>query len=174
MGWKVQRLTIMQWSNLIKCGLFFNIDSPSIGVAALGFPWYSSSHPHPRKIPQLQINYDLISGPILLPSQVFFHVGEHKIVRWCQIRRIYRVINQFKITFTHSSHCNHRLACRSIVLVIQDSLRRFPGDLKCIVLVFESHEVLTQYGFFWKETMEYQESLNLIHTKFHCCGTTPC
>ena len=38
----------------------------SIGVAVLGFPWYRSSHPDPRK--NLNCRYDLIIGPILLPS----------------------------------------------------------------------------------------------------------
>ena len=38
----------------------------------------------------------------------FFHVGElQNIVSWYQIRRIWRVINQFKPAVTHSSHCNH-------------------------------------------------------------------
>ena len=73
----------------------------------------------------LNCRYDLIIGPILLPIQEIFHVGEQKIVRWCQIRKIWRVINQFKATVTHSSHCNHILVCRSIVLVKQDSLRQF-------------------------------------------------
>ena len=39
---------------------------------------------------------------------------------------IWRVINQFKATVTHSSHCSHRFVCRSIVPVKQDSLRQFP------------------------------------------------
>ena len=72
----------------------------------------------------LNCRYDLIIGLILLPSRVFFHVGEQKIVRWCQIWRIWR-INQVKATVTHSSHCNHRLLHRSIDLVKLDSLRQF-------------------------------------------------
>ena len=37
--------------------------------------------------------------PIMISSSVrfFFHVGEQNIVRWCQIRRMWRVINQFKV-----------------------------------------------------------------------------
>ena len=66
--------------NLPKCGYFQNSLScgphtSSIGVAVLGFLWYRSSHPDPWKSPQLQIWYDLIISPILLPSQVCFHVG---------------------------------------------------------------------------------------------------
>ena len=81
-----------------------------------GWPWYRSSHPDPRKSPQLQIMTSCIIGAILLPSCVFFHIGEQKISRWCQIRRIWRVINQFKATVMHSSYFNHRLVCRSIIL----------------------------------------------------------
>ena len=69
--------------------------------------------------------YDLIIGPILFLSQVFLHVGEQQIVRWCQIRRIWRVINLFKATVMHSSHCNHGPMCRNIVLVKQESLCQF-------------------------------------------------
>ena len=75
----------------------------------------------------LNCRYDIIFGPIHASQPSLFHDGEQKIVRWCQIRRIWRIINQFKATFTHSSHCNHRLVCRSIVLVKQDSLRQFFG-----------------------------------------------
>ena len=135
-GWKVHRLTMMQWSNLwfisqhsVLCGPH----TSSISVAALGFLWYRSSHPDPRKSPQLR--YDLIIGPILLPSQVYVHVGERKIIRWCQIRTIWRVINQFKATVMHSSHCNHRHVCKRIVLVKQDSLCQFP------ITTFQSPEL---------------------------------
>ena len=95
-----------------------------IGVAALGFLWYIlSSHPNAQKV--LNFRCDLIICPILLPSSVFFHDGEQKIVRWCQIRRTWREINHFKATVMHSSHCDHRLVCRGIVLVKQDSLSQF-------------------------------------------------
>ena len=99
----------LQQSNMIKCGLFFNIlylpcgpNTSSIGVAALGFPWYTNSRTDPRKV--LNCRSDLIiDGPILLPSQVgffffffFWGGGGQKIVRWCQIKRISRVINSSK------------------------------------------------------------------------------
>ena len=109
----------MQWLNLPICSLFFNTFSlacgphtSSIGVAAFGFLWYRSSHSDPWKIPQLQIWPHCWSATASLPSGVFFHFGEQKTVRLCQIRRIWRVINQFKATVTHSSHCTHRLMCR--------------------------------------------------------------
>ena len=113
-GWKVHMLSMKEWSNLIKCDLLFQHSLPwgphtsSIGVAVLGFPWYRSSHPDPKK----ESSTSDTTSSILCPSQVLFHVGEQKIVRWCQIRRIWKVINEFKATVTHSSHCNHRLVCR--------------------------------------------------------------
>ena len=147
----------MQWSKLSKCGCFFQHSLPcgphtsSIGVAALGYPWYRIS---PRKSPPTA---DLIMGPMLLHSQVFFHVGEQKIVRWYQIRRIWIVMNQFKATVMHISHCSHRLVCRSIVLVLVklDSLCQFSRPFtECLLYYFQSPELLIHYGLLWKETMQ--------------------
>ena len=130
MGWKVHRLTMIQWSNLTKTLFIFQHSLPcgshtsSIGIAVLWFLWYRSSYPNLRKSPQLQIWPHHRSDSTVSQPRVF-HIGEQKIVRWCQVRRIWRVINQFKATVLHSSHCNHRLMCRSIVLVKQDSLHQF-------------------------------------------------
>ena len=123
---------MIQWSNLTKCGLFSNIShavhaqTSSIVLQRLDSFGIECSPPDPRKV--INSKYDLIIGPILLPAArccVFFNVGERKIVRWCQIRRIWRVIDQSPVSVKHISHCNHRLVCRSIVLVKQDSLRQF-------------------------------------------------
>lgn len=70
----------------------------SIDVAALGFLRYRS--PHPLMTQVLSSRYDLVICPIVLPSQLFFNGGEQKTVRWSQIRRIFRAINQFKSTRT--------------------------------------------------------------------------
>ena len=149
--WKVHRLTMMQWLNLTKCGLFFNIYSlpcgphtSSIGVVALGFLWYRSCHPVPQKSPQLQIWPHYLSDAAFQPS-LFFNVGKQKIVRWCQIRRVWSLINQFKATVMHSSHCNHRLVCRSIVSVKQDSLLQFSRPLS-LVLLFKVLNYLSNMG----------------------------
>ena len=82
------------------------------------------------------------------PAKCFIRVGEQKIVRWCQIRRVWRVINQFKDTVTHSSHYNHKLVCRSIVLVKQDSLRQiYPYSRNVsIVLLFKVLNYLCSVG----------------------------
>ena len=80
-GWaeKVHRLTMMQWFNLTKCGLLFNIVSPAVhtllplvlqrldscGIEALLLIL--------EKV--LNCRYDHIISPILLPSQVYFHFG---------------------------------------------------------------------------------------------------
>ena len=106
-----------------------------------------------QKGPQLQIWPEHWSDIASQPSD--FHVGEHKIVRWCQIGRMWRVINQFKATVMHNSHCNHRLVCRSIVLVKRDSLRQFSKPFwNASSTTLQSPELLTQCGFIWKETMQ--------------------
>ena len=132
-GWKVHRLTMMQWSNLTECGLFFNIVSPAgpavhallpLVLQRLDFLWYRSSHPDPRKSPQLQI-WPHRSDRYCFPTKWYFMLGNRKSSK-CQIRRIWTLINQFKAIVTHSSHCIHRLVCRSIVLVKQDSWITYP------------------------------------------------
>ena len=85
--------------------------------------------------------------------------GTEYIVRCCQMRRIFnsiffslsiwRVINQFKATVTHNSHCNHRFVCRSIVLVKQDSLRSVFQAVSEMSLV-----LLFKVMNYWKETMQ--------------------
>ena len=125
------------FQNSLPCGPH----TSSIGVAALGFPWYKSFHP------------DLQKG---------FHVGEQKIIRWCQLWRIWRVINQCKATVTHSSLCNHRLVCRSIVLVKLDSLCQFSRPFwNLSSTTFQSPEFLIQCGFIWKKKIQYLERLDL-------------
>ena len=138
----------LQWSNLTKCGLFFiivfsavhtllpsvlqRLDSRCMKVLILIL----------KKV--LNCRYDLIIDLILLPSQVFFSCwGNRKIVRWCQIRRIWRVINQFKPTVKHNSHCNHRFVCRSIVLVKQVSFHQFSRPFWNVsATTFQSPELL--------------------------------
>ena len=118
-GWKVHRLTMMQWSNFTKCCLFFNIVSPAVHTLLLVVMQRLDSHGIEAlililgKSPQQQI---MTSSSVRYCFQPFFS-SCWIIVRWCQIRWIWRVINQFKATVTHSSHCNHIRVCRSIVLV---------------------------------------------------------
>ena len=137
----------------------------------LRFLWYRSSHPDPRKSPKLLIWPHHLSDTASQPSVcLLFSCWEQKIVRWCQIR-IRRVINQFKATITPSSHCNHRLVCRSIVLVKQDSLRQFTRPFwNFASTTFQSPELLIQCGCILQEQcIYYQErlnNLNLMHAKF--------
>ena len=56
--------------------------------------------------------YDLITSPILLPSQVLF--GEQKTVKWCQIRKMWRMVNQCKATLRF--HAVHEM---SLVLLLK-------------------------------------------------------
>ena len=91
----------MQWSNLTKCGLFFIIYglpfgpyTSSIAVVAIGFPWYTS-HPEFLILEKvLNCRYYWEEDWYCFPAKCFFHVGEQKTVRWCQIG-IWKMINQF-------------------------------------------------------------------------------
>ena len=82
-GWKVHRLTMMQWSNLTKCGLCLHLVFPAVHTLLPSV----LQHLHSRGVEALILilekvlncRYDLIIGPILLPSNMFFHVGEQKI-----------------------------------------------------------------------------------------------
>ena len=116
----------------LPCGPHFY----SIRIAAPEFQWYRISHPDPRKSPQLQILPHHRFDTIYFPAKCLFcvYVREQKIVIWCQIRGIWRVINQFKATITHTSHCNQQV-CRSIVLVKRDSLHRFSRPFTKLSLV---------------------------------------
>ena len=140
----------MQWWNLTKCGLFFNIVFPAVHtlhpsvLQLLGFPWKELSS-WSSKSPQLQI------WPHHRSDTASCWGTEN---RWCQIRRIWRVINQFKATVMHSSHCNHRLVCRSIVLVKRDSLRQFSRLFtKCLYCYFSKSWII-QCGFILKEAIQ--------------------
>ena len=71
----------------------------SIGVAALGFPWYRSFHPDPRKKSSTADEWwpHHRSDTASLPSVFLCWWTEYsQMIHWCQIRRIWRVINQFK------------------------------------------------------------------------------
>ena len=67
---------MMQWSNLTKCGLFFNIVSPAVHTLLLSVLQRLDSHGIEALIlileKVLSCRYDLIIRQILLPSQVCF------------------------------------------------------------------------------------------------------
>ena len=160
-GLKVHRLTMMQWWNLTIWMWFIfqhtHVVSPSVhpllpsgpsvlqlldsrGIEALILIL--------KKSPRLQIWLHYRSDTASQTSDFFFHVGKQKIVRWCQIRIIWRVINQFKATVMHSSHWNHILVCTNNVLVKQDSL---PSVFQAVsemslVLLFKVLNYLSSVG----------------------------
>ena len=152
---------MMQWSNLAKCGLFFNIVFPVVHTPLPLVMQHLDSFGIEALIPILQkvlnCRYDLIIGPIMLPSQMFFMLGTGNS-QMVPNQRIWRVTNQFKATVTHISHCNHRLVCRSIVLVKQDSLHQFSRPFSSTTFVtsttFQSPKFLIQCGFICTETMQ--------------------
>ena len=105
------------WQHSLPC----SSHTSSIGLAVLGFPWYRSSHPDPRKSPWLQIWPHHRSDTASQPS--VFHVGEHKIDGaksgeyggWSPVQ-----------SHSHAQQpLQSQLVCRSIVLVKQDSLHQF-------------------------------------------------
>ena len=110
-GWKVHRLTMMQWSNLTKCGLYFNLVFPAVHTLLPSvlqrldsrgiYMVYKLSSRSSKKSPTADMTSSWVR--YCLSANVFFHVGEQKIVWWCQIRRIWRVINQFKAN-RHAQH----------------------------------------------------------------------
>ena len=104
----------------------------------------------------LNCRYDSIISPILLPRRVFFHVEEQKIVRWCQMRIIWRVINQFKATVMHSSHCNHSHLCAgALSWWNRTPFISFPCYFRNVSsTTIQSPELLIQCGFIWMEIMQ--------------------
>ena len=75
-GWKVHRLTMMQWLNLTKCGLFFYIASPAVHTLLPSVLQCLDSGGIEALIlileKVLNCRYDFIICLILLLSQVFF------------------------------------------------------------------------------------------------------
>ena len=129
------------------------------------FPWCRSLAP-------ILILEKILKRPDTASKPCFFHVREQKRVTWCQIRRIWRVVNKFKATFTHSGHYNHRIVCRSNVLVKQDSYS-LPSRLRNASYYYFSKSYSSVGLSGRKQRSLYQEELNLMHAKFPCCGTTP-
>ena len=90
------------------------------------------------------------------PAKYFFHVGEQKIVRWCQIRRVGRGDQPVQ------SH-NHAQQPLQPQTCVQDHC---PGETglpssafsrpftNCLYSTFHSPELLIQCGFIWKRTMQ--------------------
>ena len=114
----------------LPCGPY----TSSIHIAVLGFPWYRSSHPDSWSSKKSSAA-DMTSSLVwyCFPAKCLFHVGEQKIVRWCQIRRIWSVITQFKATVMQHSNYNHRHNC------VQDC----PGEKALALSVF--HAVSEMY-----------------------------
>ena len=123
----------------------------SIGVAALRFMWYKALILIIKKV--LNCRYDLIISLILLPSQVFFfHVGEQKIVRWCQIRRIWRVIKSSKSQSHTAAIATTDLCARALWWWKRTPFVSLPGSLRNVSsTTFQSPEVLIKCGFIWKK-----------------------
>ena len=152
---------MMQWSNLTKCGLFFNIFFPAVHTLLPLVLQHLDSCGIEVLImilgKVLNCRYDLIIGLTLLPSRVFFHVGEQKTVRWCQIRRIWMVSNQFK-----DNHAQQPLQPQTCVKEhrtgetrLLSSVFQAISEMSLNQYYFSNPELLIQLGFIWKETMQF-------------------
>ena len=130
---------MLQWSNLTKCGLFFNVHVVSPAVHTLltfilqrliGFPWYRNSHPDPQKNISNADNYDLIMDPILLPSQVyFFMMGNSQMVPNQENMENDQPVQ----SHTHVQQPLQPQTCvQGIVLVKQNYLRKFSAGFDCL------------------------------------------
>ena len=159
-GWAKKFIgRLVQGSNLTKCGLFFSIVSPAFHVLPPSMLQRLASCSIEALIlilkKFLNCRYDLIVLILLLSQVLLFFSCWRTENRWCQIRRVWRVI---KATVMHNSHCNHRLVCRIIVLLKQDSLGQFSRPFwnvsSSTTCTFQSLELRIQYGFIWKETMQ--------------------
>ena len=152
-GWKVCRLTMMQWSNLSKCGLFLNIVSPAgHTLLPLVLQCLDSCGIEAIMILKKVLNCSLQIWPhhqsdtASQPS--VFSCWEIENSQMVPNQENMEGDNQFKATVVHSSHCNYRLVCRSIVLVKQDSLCQFSRLFWNVSsTTFQSPELLIQYGF---------------------------
>ena len=76
---------MMQWLNLTKYGLFFNMVSPTVNTLLPSVLQHLDSCRIEALIlileKVLNCRYNLVISPIMFPSQVFFHVGEQEIVK---------------------------------------------------------------------------------------------
>ena len=76
-GW-AEKFIVWLWCNgPMWPNVFIFQQASFIGVAALGVPWYRSSHPDPQKSPQLQIRPHHLSDTVSQPS-VFFSCWGNK------------------------------------------------------------------------------------------------
>ena len=139
----------------------------SIGFAPLGFRLYRNSHPNPWNIPQLQMWPHHRSDTAPQPS-VFFTLGN---------RNSEMVPNQENMegdqpVQTHS-HTQQVLQPHTCVQEHCPGETGIPSSV--FQVVYEMPRVpLIQWGFIWKETRQLiAGNVDLMHGKFHCCGTTP-
>ena len=99
-------------------------------------------------------------GSPVLPGQWFFHVGEQKMVRWCQIRRIMEGDQPVK------SHSYAQQPLQSQICVqehcpgetgLPSTFVSFPShsrNVSSTTCTFQSPELLIECGFIWNETMQ--------------------
>ena len=124
----------------------------SIGVAAIGFPWYRSSNRDPQKV--LNCSYDLIIGPILLPSQVFFHVREQKL-DGAKSGEYGGWSTSSKPQSSTATIPTIGLCAGALSWWNRTPFVSFPGRSRNVSsTTFQSPELLIQFEFIWTETLQ--------------------
>ena len=181
-GWKVHRLSMMQWSFLTKMWFIFNIivapsvnTLSSIGVAVLGFQWYRSSqasHHDPRKV--INCRYYLIIGPIPLPSQllIFFLCWGTENIQMVPNQNMEALEDDQPVQI--HSHAQQPLQTTDLYTGAlswscwwnRTPFVSFPCRLRNVSsTTFQSPELLIQCGFIWKETIQLVSG----KVKFNAC-----
>ena len=141
-GWKIHRLTKKELCHSNETWRALNStfpDTKCIVSFQINPHWISNSGLWKVVLSDISLTARKLMEGVLFHQDngIFFILRIQKIVRWFQIKRIWRMINQFKAKVTHSSHCNHNRVCRSIVLVEQNSLRHFSRPFtKCLWYYF--------------------------------------
>ena len=75
--------------------------------------------------------------------------------RWCQIRKIWRVINPFKATVTHwAAIATTDLCAGALSWWNRTPFVSFPGHFEMSLVLLFSPELLIRCGFIWKKTMQ--------------------
>ena len=159
--WKVHRLTMMmQWSNLTKCGLFFNIVSSAVHtlLPSVLQHWDSRGYRSSQSIliPEKVLNcsYDII-GPILLPNQVFFFSCWGTENSQMVPSQENMEGNQPILSHSTAAFASLELCATALSWWNRTHFVSFPGRSRNVSsTTFQSPELLIRCGFIWKEAMQ--------------------
>ena len=146
---KFDQMWLFQHSFPLRSTHFFHRCCQAWVLQRLGPIWYRSSHPDPRKSPQLLIWPRHRSATASQP-RVFFIWG---------IENSQMVQNQEKWGWSTNSKPQSRTATIATTDLCAGALSRwnrtpFISSQNVSSTTFQSHELLIHCGFIWKETMQ--------------------